>query len=83
MFGVKIFNPVPVFFLFWGFNFTLSAIVSFDSDSDVTSWSPSIGGGVGKSSAAKSRVKFSGLFRTFIFFFWSSERLSFFSCIHI
>ena len=31
-FGVKIFNPVPVFFLFRGFNFTLAAIVSSGSN---------------------------------------------------
>ena len=30
MFEVKIFNPVPVFFLYRGFKFTLSAIVSCD-----------------------------------------------------
>ena len=31
LFGVGIFNPVPSFFLSWGFNFTLSAIVSSGS----------------------------------------------------
>ena len=44
LFGVKICNPVPVFFLFWGFNLTLSAIVS--SGSGFTS-SSSYSGGIG------------------------------------
>ena len=33
LFGVEIFNPVPVVFLFRGFSFTLSAIVSSGSNS--------------------------------------------------
>ena len=32
LFGVKILNPVPVFLLSRGFNFTLSAIVSCDGN---------------------------------------------------
>ena len=32
LFGVEIFNTVPVLFLFQGFNFILSAIVSSDSN---------------------------------------------------
>ena len=32
LFGIEIFNPVPLFFLSQGFNFTLSAIVSCDGN---------------------------------------------------
>ena len=31
LFGIKIFNPVP-FFISWGFDFTLSAIISYDGN---------------------------------------------------
>ena len=75
LFGIKAFNPVSVFFFFGGFDFTLPAIVS--SGPSFTSLPTSSDGIVGKSSSSKSKVKFSGLFRTFIFFFLSSEGLSY------
>ena len=49
LFGVKIFNPVPTIFLFWGFNFALSAIVSSGSKLAI-SLSHSSGGMLDKSS---------------------------------
>ena len=67
IFGVKSFNHAPSFLLFGGFSLNFSAVVS--SGSDFTS-SPSSGGIVGNSSSAKLIVTFSGLFRTFISFFW-------------
>ena len=42
--GVKIFNPVPVIFLFSGFNVTLSAVVSSGS---IYTFSSSFSGGIG------------------------------------
>ena len=79
LYGVKIFNPVPVFFLFGGFNFTLSAKVS--SGSDFTSSSPSSAGSDGKSSSSSSKYKsigkISGISWTFIFFFLAFVNLSF------
>ena len=79
LFGVKIFNNVPVFFLFGGFNFTLSAKVS--PGSDFTSSSPSSAGSDGKSSSSSSKYKsigkISGISWTFIFFFLAFVNLSF------
>ena len=51
LFGVKIFNSVPSYF--WGFNFTLSAILSWGSTFTFSS-SPSSGGIGGKSSDSSS-----------------------------
>ena len=47
--AIKFFNTAPSLFLFWGFNFTLSEIVSSGSSS------PSVGG---KLSSVKPRVSF-------------------------
>ena len=71
--GVRIFNSVPVFFLFWGYNFILSAIVFFGSN--FTSSSRFNGDSGGKLSSSKSRIKISGLFRTFTLFYELSESL--------
>ena len=70
LFGVKIFNPVAIFFLLSrDFNFALSAIVS--SGSYFTS-SSSSSGDISSSSSSSSKYKSGvnclGLFRTFIFF---------------
>ena len=48
LFVVKVFNPVLATFLFWWFNFTLSAIVSSGSNLTIFS-SPSSGGMLDKS----------------------------------
>ena len=54
LFGVKIFNPVPVILLFQGFNFILSAIVS--SGFNFTCSLPSSGGTDGKSSLSSLNI---------------------------
>ena len=59
LFGVKIFNPVPSFFYFRGFNFTLSAIVYYGSN--FTSSSPSSSGNGGKSSSSSSSAKYKSI----------------------
>ena len=58
LFGDNIFNPVPSFFLFWGFNFALSAIVSFYSNFSSSSSSNGSIGGKSSSSYYKSIGKF-------------------------
>ena len=71
----NIYNPVSWFFLFQGFNFILSVIVSFGSY--LKSSSSSSIHSQSSSSKYKSRANFSGLFWTFIFYFRTFINLSY------
>ena len=77
MFRVKIFNPVPSFFLFRRLNFAFLAIVS--SGSNFTSLSSSNGGIGGNSSSSKYKSigNFSGVIYNLIIFFWAFLILSY------
>ena len=65
LFGIKIVNPVSLFFLFWGFNFILTAI-----DFSVSSFTSSSAFSAG--SGGKWKSKFSAYFQLLSF---SSELL--------